>query len=186
MINKASLRKKILLKRKNQNAKTKLQKDKKIISAVLADALYKKSQNILFFMPILGEPDITALIKSAFKLKKGVYLPKVDKSKNWLHIHQIKNLSELRPGAYKIMEPHHTAPKINPKKINLAFVPGIVFDEKGNRIGFGKGYYDRLLKKMSCKKIGLAYKFQIVKNIPCSAHDVKVDEIITEKRRITS
>lgn len=170
--------------RKNQSAKTKLQKDKKIIAAIMRDAVFKKSRNILFFMPIHGEPNTTALIKNALKLKKNVYLPKVDKSKNWLHIHQMKSLSELQPGAYKIMEPHHTAPKIDPKKIDLALVPGIVFDESCARIGFGKGYYDRLLKKTKCKKIALAYEFQIVKNIPCLKHDVRIDEIITEKRRI--
>lgn len=183
-MDKTVLRKKILLKRKNQSAKTKLQKDKKIISAIETDAFYKKAKNILFFMPIHGEPNTIPLIENALKLSKKVYLPKVDKTKNWLHIHQIKNLASLQHGAYKILEPHHTAPKINPEKIDLALVPGIVFDKTGSRIGFGKGYYDRLLKQTKCKKISLAYEFQIVKNIPCSEHDVKIDEIITEKRRI--
>ncbi len=186
MIFKAALRKKLLSKRISQSAKTKLKKDKKITSLILRDPLYQKSRNILFYMPIKGEPDTGALIKNALKSKKSVYLPKVDKSKKWLHIHKINSLNELCRGAYKIMEPHHAAPKINPKKIDLAFVPGIAFDKKGSRIGFGRGYYDRLLKRVKCKKIALAYEFQMVKNIPVEPHDVFVDGIITEKRKVNN
>ena len=60
-------------------------------------------------------------------------------------------------------------------------MPGIAFDKKGHRIGYGYGMYDKLLKKIKCKKIGLAFSMQIAKEIPKEEYDVAVDKIITEK-----
>ncbi|MBT3865198.1 5-formyltetrahydrofolate cyclo-ligase [Candidatus Peregrinibacteria bacterium] len=69
---------------------------------------------------------------------------------------------------------------------DLIVTPGIAFDTNGNRIGYGKGYFDRLFPNLStdCIKIALAYDFQIVENIPAERHDQKVDLILTEKRKI--
>ena len=69
--------------------------------------------------------------------------------------------------------------------LDLIIVPGVVYDFFGNRIGHGKGYYDRLLKKAcTIPSIGLAFEFQIVDRISAEAHDEKVDTIITENRII--
>ena len=99
-----------------------------------------------------------------------------------LEICQIKNISQLQKSHKKILEPHKDCQKIAPEKIDLIIVPGIAFDKQKNRIGYGDGFYDRLLKKTKCPTIALAYEFQIVHNIPGEKHDVKVDQIITEKR----
>ena len=76
------------------------------------------------------------------------------------------------------------AAKIDPKEIDLIIVPGIVFDLRGFRIGYGEGYYDRLLKSAGVPKIGLAYEFQMRDKLPKESHDVCVDKIITENRII--
>jgi 5-formyltetrahydrofolate cyclo-ligase len=61
-------------------------------------------------------------------------------------------------------------------------VPGVVFDEYGNRIGYGGGYFDKLLSNVEAIKIGLSYEFQVLKHIPHEEHDVKMDYILTEKK----
>ncbi|KKR06928.1 MAG: 5-formyltetrahydrofolate cyclo-ligase, 5-formyltetrahydrofolate cyclo-ligase [Candidatus Peregrinibacteria bacterium GW2011_GWC2_39_14] len=183
MENKQTLREKILKLRKSQSAEIKLKKDKKIISKIARNSLYKSSKSILFFMSIHGEPDLTPLIKTALKTK-NVFLPRTDKKNNFIHVHQIKTLDDLKIGTYNIKEPHDACPKIDPKKIDLAFIPGIVFSETCSRVGFGKGFYDRFLKQTKCYKIGLAYEFQIVENMSCEIHDVPMDEIITEQKTI--
>ena len=66
--------------------------------------------------------------------------------------------------------------------MELIIVPGLVFDEKSNRIGYGKGYYDKFLSKINCYKVGLSFDFQIKKEIPFEKHDEKLNCIISEKR----
>ena len=73
---------------------------------------------------------------------------------------------------------------ISINEIDLVIVPGIGFDQKGNRIGHGEGFYDRLLKNTNALAIALAYEFQIIKNISIDKYDIPVDIIITEKRVI--
>ena len=62
--------------------------------------------------------------------------------------------------------------------IDLAIIPGMAFTPDGHRLGRGNGYYDRLLPQLSCKKIGLAFPFQIVDHIPCESHDIKMDMVV--------
>jgi len=66
----------------------------------------------------------------------------------------------------------------------ICIIPLLAIDEKGNRIGFGKGYYDKFLEDKKCIKIGICYDFQIIKGIPCEPHDIPLDLIISEKRTI--
>ena len=64
-------------------------------------------------------------------------------------------------------------------QIDLAIIPGMAFDKEGNRLGRGKGYYDRLLPQLHCPKIGLCFSFQYFDSIPYEKHDKSMDEIIT-------
>ena len=85
-------------------------------------------------------------------------------------------------GAYNIKEPAGGA-GCGIKSIGLVIVPGIAFDRRGNRIGFGKGFYDRFLKKLpeSAVKAGVCLESQLVPSIPAGKHDIKMDYLITEK-----
>ena len=85
----------------------------------------------------------------------------------------------MKEGAFHILEPANGI-CCNPGKIELIVVPAIAFDRKGNRIGRGKGYYDRLLKKASCPKIGVGYHFQLFDEIPAEPHDVPMNAIVTD------
>ena len=69
---------------------------------------------------------------------------------------------------------------IDPAEVEFAVIPGMAFDSECNRMGRGKGFYDKLLPYLKCKKIGLAYDFQIVSHIPCDEHDMPLDMVISE------
>ena len=68
--------------------------------------------------------------------------------------------------------------------IDLLLVPGVAFDKRGYRLGYGKGFFDRFLKKVKCQKIGLCFEIQIVDEIPAESQDISMDVLITEKRII--
>ena len=111
--------------------------------------------------------------------EKEVYVPVV--KGNEIIPSLLKRWEELKSGAYGILEPEEIR-AIEPHKIDVAIVPGIAFDFRGYRIGYGKGYFDRLLAKMDAMKVGIAFDFQLVEEIPHEKHDIKMDVIITEKR----
>lgn len=102
---------------------------------------------------------------------------------NEMEVSEIKNLTELKITDYGILEPINRE-KVRSDEIDIVVVPGIAFDEKGNRIGSGLGFYDRFLKKCNAIKIGIAFDFQIIDNIKPTKEDIPVDIIITEKRVI--
>ncbi|HLG25281.1 MAG TPA: 5-formyltetrahydrofolate cyclo-ligase [Candidatus Gracilibacteria bacterium] len=177
---KQRLRSEILLKRLKQQPVQKRKKDQKILQLLQKMDEFKKARKILLYLPIHGEVDLSALFDIP-TLNKKIVLPRVKSTTTTLILYNIKNLKDVELGAYKILEPKKHLQKVKPEEIDLAFIPGIAFSKDGHRVGYGKGFYDRLMKKLTCPKIGIAYEFQIVNNIPGEKHDVPVDMIITEK-----
>ena len=106
-----------------------------------------------------------------------------------LGLFTLRNFAELTPGAYGILEP---APDLradreaSAESLDLAILPGVAFDLHGNRLGHGKGYYDRLLPRLrpNCRRLALAFECQIVAEVPAESHDIPVETIITEQRVI--
>jgi 5-formyltetrahydrofolate cyclo-ligase len=116
------------------------------------------------------------LIGEAKRLGKVVALPRTEKE--MIHFYEMSSTRELSLGRFGVMEPPLTRPV---GRIDLLVVPGIAFDKKGYRLGYGKGYYDCYLSgKKPQFTIGLAYNFQLLESLPHDAHDVKVDAIATE------
>lgn len=180
MILKKSIRAQKLLERLQQHSKEKNLKNRKIFAKLIKFEAFQKAINIMFYLPIHGEVDLTLLFEKF--PKKHFILPRV----NWkiLDLHYIKSFSGLVKGKFQLLEPKKTSPKAKISDIEIVLVPGIVFSHDGHRIGYGKGFYDRLLKKICCIKIGIAYDFQIMENVAAEKHDVPMDMIITEKRTI--
>lgn len=140
---------------------------------------YKKSKTIMTYVSFSSEVETKKLIKKMFDQKKRVVVPLIQ-NKKIIPI-EIKNLKDLKKGKYGILEPTNRK-HVKTKNIDLVFVPGIVFDKTGHRIGFGGGYYDKFLKKIPLKKrIGLCFSFQLINKIPADPKDLKVNKIITEK-----
>ena len=114
---------------------------------------------------------------------KRVELPRCTSQKGIVP-KEIRNThTDLEKGIYAIRQPRRSKRNLEPRKLNLVVVPGVAFDEKNRRLGRGKGYYDRFLKKLPRDKIsvGLAFDFQIVKDLPEDSHDIPVSKVITDR-----
>ena len=145
---------------------------------------YKRAKRILFYASKEDEVDTWSLMRGALRENKKVYLPKI-KDKN-LEIYEIKDLKkDLETGSYSILEPKETCTKLEDiEKLDLILVPLRAADFNKNRIGRGKGFYDRFLKKINSKnikKIGLCFSFQVFECLPSKKQDVRLDFLITDK-----
>ena len=113
---------------------------------------------------------------------KNLFLPRVVKDQTHFDYYLVKDLKNLTTGTFGIPEPAGGHPA-DWAELDLVLVPGLAFDPKGNRLGYGKGYYDQalpLLKKTTLT-IGLAYSFQILDHVPASGQDIPVQGLLTEK-----
>ena len=128
------------------------------------------------------------IIKRAYSYNKIVVLPAFDPKTFEMELMKVDKVAqELKPGPRGVPEPNATCCKIVPiDRIDIAIIPGIAFDEKGGRIGTGRGYYDRLIPKLAIttRKVALTLEEQIVPQVPMESHDKHVDIIITDKRII--
>ncbi len=134
--------------------------------------------SFLFYYSFDNEIKTQKLIVSLYHRGKGIYLPKIIDGNIALGI--FEGEEAMRKGAFGIMEPVVAAK--GEASVDVIVAPGVAFDMNCNRIGFGKGFYDKLLAEITCKKkVGFAYDFQVVEFIEMEEHDIPLDIIITEK-----
>ena len=144
---------------------------------------YTNSGVVMFYMASIKEVQTREAIRVALEAGKTVLLPITELTDNKLRPARLGSLEELRKGPFGIMEPADRS-LFNASKIELVVVPGLSFDEYGNRTGHGLGFYDRFLSNVSALKVGLSYESQIVDKVPTEPHDVPVDRLVTESRVI--
>lgn len=153
----------------------------RIIDRVIRSAEYRECGRIFSYVSFNQEVMTTGLIQTALKAGKWVAVPKIEDG--IMKFYYINSLSALRPGVLGISEPYGGEEAVPPlTEPTLIIVPGLAFDRNKNRLGYGKGYYDSFFIKYSgypLRKIGLAYDFQVLKELPAEIHDIKVDRIIT-------
>ncbi len=158
-------------------------------SQVIAEKLiglpeYIKAKTIFIFHPFRSEVDTRIVIRDALKKSKKIVLPKI--INNEMKIFYISDMDiDLKRGSFGILEPEEKRCKeAKLENIDLIIIPGICFDLNFNRIGYGGGFYDRILPefKKNIKKIALSFDLQIINEVPFYPHDKKVDLIITESK----
>lgn len=143
-------------------------------------AAFLLAEHILMYHSLPDELSTHKFLKK-WGSRKHFYLPRV----NGVNLDILPyEESRLELGAFHIEEPTGNN-KIDPEGIELIIVPGIAFDRNGNRLGRGKGFYDRLLASTKATKIGVGYEFQIVEEIPVEQHDVSMDYVISPSGCIT-
>lgn len=146
------------------------------------------ARTISTYINTRSEVRTTDFIKWALSNSKRVIIPITDKANRRLVFSEVKDLnSELAKGAYGIMEPKiEFRRRVALEEANIVIIPGVAWDRSGFRIGYGAGYYDRSINALRTRvlKIGLAYEFQLVPNVPKSRYDRRVDKIVTERRII--
>ncbi len=147
---------------------------------------YLISRSVALYSPIGNEVATEEIRDHAFKTRKKLFYPKLGKGQNSGLI-RVDSPEELKPGRYGILEP------IGNRLITergheglVVFVPGLAFDLQGNRLGRGKGWYDRVLELLGegTTIVALAYEFQVVEELPVERWDRRVHYIITERRII--
>jgi 5-formyltetrahydrofolate cyclo-ligase len=185
-MDKGKIRNEVLKRRNSITAEDKKAKDEFIKNTLVGLAEFEKARAILLYASYKSEADTFGLIKHCFSMAKTVALPKVDALSSELKIYEIKDLRELVSGYQKIPEPDVPEERLlGVNDIDLIIVPGVAFDVQCNRLGYGKGFYDKMLNEKSCPAIALSYEEQIVGSVPAESHDIKMDIIITDKRIIT-
>lgn len=129
------------------------------------------------------EVDTWSIIKQLWSMGKNVVVPKCSPLDKSMIFYQIQNFDQLERLYMHLLEPNPLKSKaITPQEIDILVVPGIVYSEKGYRIGYGGGYYDRFLMNYKGDTLSLAFDIQVVKNIEYDVFDLPVDKIITPNR----
>ena len=145
---------------------------------------YRRSQRILFFAAIRGEPRLEELMVDALAAGKIVALPRFDSTNGCYAAALVQSPSGLERARFGILEPSPAAALLPLNQLDLALVPGVAFDVGGGRLGRGKGFYDRLLVSVTAVKCGVALDYQLEPNIPREPHDLIMDCIVTPSRWI--
>jgi 5-formyltetrahydrofolate cyclo-ligase len=141
---------------------------------------YAHAETIGCYVSVKNEVDTNGIIVDALSKGKRVSVPVTGPEGALNHV-EIRSLDQLKPAQFGLLEPSHSnTDTICPGELDLVVVPGIAFDKSCNRIGFGAGYYDRYLEHVPASKVGLAYDFQILEEVPTESHDVPLDTVITQ------
>jgi len=153
---------------------------------------YKNSKHVGIYLHMPGEVPTDLIIKDIFESGRYCYVPVVSgKDLIFYRINDINDYNSLKPNRWNIREPYNLELRENPVEkgiLDLVIVPGLVFDKNSNRIGKGKGYYDRFLANLkssfSSRNIlfpylmGLAFREQVVEKVPSQPHDFPMDTVI--------
>ena len=153
--------------------------DALILKTLLDRKEIRAAKTICTYVSTSEEVDTIRIILAFIKKAKRVVVPKVKHDE--LVLYRIDSLDDFVPGSFGVLEPKAVCQQVSVSIIDVFIVPGITFDKKGYRLGWGKGYYDRLLATVSVPKIGLAYAFQIVPRLDHATYDIPMDTVITEK-----
>ena len=142
---------------------------------------YKNAETIMLYLSLKKEAPTDELAEKILADKKRVVVP-VTMGRE-MTLSEITSDTEYKVGGFNVREPIEIKPFCD-KDVDLCIVPGLLFDRKGTRCGYGKGCYDLFLSKVNPVKVGLAFEVQVIKGFPSEEHDVKMDYIITEKELI--
>ncbi|MEW6517191.1 MAG: 5-formyltetrahydrofolate cyclo-ligase [candidate division FCPU426 bacterium] len=152
---------------------------------VLNHPAWHRARTIGFYFAFPDEVQTHSLLQSAWKRGKKIAAPVINR---WRQNIEFRLLSSIPPWPlpHKQMTRLPIMQPLPAERLDLVLVPGVGFDERGIRLGFGKGYYDRFFKSCRAFRMGLAYESQLTSCLPSREWDVPVDCLITEKRSIVT
>ncbi len=181
---KQNLREEALWRRDKMPETERREKSERITAQILSSAAYQEAKRLFVFVSMGSEVEIRTIIEQAWRDGKQVAVPKTEKG-GQMYFLPIISFSELRKGRFGVMEPLSGREKeIAPEESDLFLVPGALFDERKNRIGYGGGYYDRYFathNKVRFCKVGLAFSTQLQEELlPTEQTDIPLDAIVTE------
>lgn len=163
-------------------------KTKAIEERLFEFANFLESRIVLLYTPAPAEVGTMEIIRRSYLYNKIIVLPSFNPTTNKIVLYKVDNIEkDLIAGTRGNLEPNPKRCKAVPLDcLDIAIVPGLAMDEKGGRIGLGRGCYDRLIPDLmiTTRKVGLVFEQQIVPAVPIESHDKHVDIVITEERII--
>ena len=160
------------------------EKSKAICQKIAAMPEFSSCDTLFIYSPIKSEADPTFLFEIAKERNISVAFPISVTSSFELDFRIVNSLDELNVGAYKIREPQQNAKKALFTEKSICIVPALAFDSFGNRLGYGKGFYDRFLKKFNGLSVGITFDELKCVSLPCENTDIPVNIIITDKESV--
>src|SRR4051794_18407943 len=147
--------------------------------------IFKRAKVVAAYSALRFEIDPRALVERACALGKIVGLPRFVANTGTLELAEYRPGDELAETHSMVKQPLESASTIELTSVDLVLVPGLAFDLRGGRLGFGQGYYDRFLPGMpNAVRVGLSFELQLLAEVPATTHDVPVDQLATERRML--
>jgi len=184
---KVALRRQVLAARDALPADARAAAAAAIVARIAALPSFVGARTVLLTLPFRNEWDTRPLVAAALVAGKTVAMPRVNGARRMLELHAIADPErDVVAGPQGIPEPRPQCVPVAPQAIDWVLVPGVTFDRTGRRLGYGGGYYDRLLPLLPSQvpRIAGAFQVQIVDRVPAGPHDIAVDAIITEGETI--
>ncbi|MDE6009927.1 MAG: 5-formyltetrahydrofolate cyclo-ligase [Muribaculaceae bacterium] len=172
---KSHIRRKINTMRRMLSEEERLSAAEEVFSRLEQTAAFLLADKVLMYHSLPDELSTRGFLKK-WGTRKHFFLPRV----NGVNLDILPyEESRLELGSFHIEEPVGND-TVDPDEIELMIIPAVAYDRKGNRLGRGKGFYDRLLGEVKATKIGVGYEFQLIDEIPVEDHDVPMDMVITQ------
>ena len=184
---KRALRERLVARRDAIDVEQRAAASQAIASRIVALAGYDRARVVLLTLPFRSEWDALLLARHALSAGKTVVAPRVDPAARMLRLLRIVDLDrDVEPGYRGIPEPRATCEAVSLQAIDWILTPGVAFDASGRRLGYGGGYYDRLLPLLprAAPRVAGAFEVQVAERVPAAPHDIAVDCIVTEQRVI--
>ena len=184
---KAKIRREMIARRNSISREEIMEKSAVIQKRVLELPIYQESKTIGLYASFNNEVSTSILFDKALEDGKKVLFPYIRKADRELAFLPVRGLDELELGQFGIMMPPFGEGKDDYiGDIELLVIPGVSYDLKGGRIGYGGGFYDRTLHKLAKLPfiLALAYEFQVLDELPMLPHDIRVNAVVTEQRVI--
>jgi 5,10-methenyltetrahydrofolate synthetase len=180
---KLALRRQVLAARDQLAPDVRAKAAAEIVARLAALPSFRAARAVLLTLPFRGEWDTLPIVNAALGAGQAVVVPRVNVAARMLELHAIVDpLRDIGAGLQGIPEPLSHCEAVAPAAIDWVLVPGVAFDRAGRRLGYGGGYYDRLLPSLPrhAPRIAGAFRVQLVNRVPAGPHDIAVDAIVTE------
>lgn len=149
-----------------------------ICKYILLSELYRNADTVYAYYPLGKEVSLRLVMEDCLRMNKVLALPRV--KGNTMDFFQITDMGQVKEGCFHVMEPVTTT-KVRRKRA-LVLTPGLVFDQNGNRIGYGKGYYDNYFGRFpELTRLGVAFQHQVEDAFLSDENDIAMEYLVTER-----
>lgn len=188
---KAQIRSAVVAARNRLAPAERLRRSRAITDRVVAMASFREAACVMAYCSFGSELDTAAFLDAVLAEGKTLALPKIDRARNRLGVYAVRDFyTQTVAGVWGIREPDpRVCAAVEPRDLDFVLVPGVAFDRRGGRIGYGKGYYDRLLEE--CRngggnphRVAGAFETQLVDHVPMEHHDVPIEIVATESQTL--